>query len=77
MQIYTVYTKSRVASGPTVINRVFKTNSSFHVKQHSAGKVKFLLFKGFLLVQTKFSFWQGEWALGYRSMEFSNFPDIS
>ena len=34
-------------------------------------------FKRFLLVLTKFSFWQGDWALGYHSMKFRHFPDIS
>ena len=31
----------------------------------------------FLLVLTKFSFWQGDWALGYQSMGFRYCPDIS
>ena len=37
----------------------------------------FLLFKSFLLVPTKLSFWQEDWALGYDSMKFRHFPDIS
>ena len=30
-----------------------------------------------LLVLMKLSFWRGGWALGYHSMEFRQFPDIS
>ena len=41
------------------------------------GKVEFLFFKSCLLVLTKFSSWQGDWALGYYSMKFRQFPDIS
>ena len=37
----------------------------------------FLLFKSFLLVSTKISFWQEDWALGYDSMKFRHFSDIS
>ena len=29
------------------------------------------------LVLTKFSFWDGDWALGYNSMESWDFPDFS
>ena len=32
---------------------------------------------GFLKVWTKLSFWQGDWALGYHSLEFGQFSDIS
>ena len=37
----------------------------------------FLFFKSFLLVSTKISFWQEDWALGYDSMKFRHFSDIS
>ena len=45
------------------------------------GKVQFLFFSSFLLVSTKFSFWEKDWALGYNSMKFldldvSWFPKI-
>ena len=33
--------------------------------------------KSVLLVLTKFSFWQGDWAIGYHSMKFRHFSDIS
>ena len=54
----------------------FETNSSFHLKDGTTGKVRFLYFKIFLLVSTKFSFWQEYRALGYNSVKFSDFPDI-
>ena len=34
-------------------------------------------FKRFLLLLTKFWFWQSYWALGYPSMKFRHFVDIS
>ena len=37
----------------------------------------FLFFGTFLLVLAKLSFWWGPWALGYHSMVFRHFPDIS
>ena len=37
----------------------------------------FCLLAVFLLVSTKFSFWDGDWALGYNSMRFRSFPDLS
>ena len=33
--------------------------------------------KGFLMVLAKLLFWPGDWALGYYSMEFRHFLDIS
>ena len=33
--------------------------------------------KCFLLVLTKFLFCQGDWPVGYHSMKFRYFPDIS
>ena len=63
--------------GATTIHKIFETNSSFHVKQRTTGKVQFLFFSSFLLVSTKFSFWEEYWALGNNSIKFRNFPDIS
>ena len=45
-------------------------NSSQREKQ-------FLFFKEFLLVLTKSSFWEGDWALDYDSRNIWDFPDIS
>ena len=52
------------------LRKIFETNSSFHVKQRITGKVQFLFFSSFLLVLTKSSFWEEDWALGYNSMKF-------
>ena len=41
------------------------------------GKVQFPFFSSFLVILTKFSFWERGWALGYISMKFSDLPDIS
>ena len=60
----------------TIIHRIFQSNSSFHMKWYTTGKVYSRFFKRFLLVLTKFSFWQGDWALGYHSMRFLHFPDL-
>ena len=43
---------------------------------HSGGCL-ISVFRGFSVSVGKFSFSQGEWALGYHSMEFRQFPDIS
>ena len=40
-------------------------------------KVSFLFLKSFLLVLTKYSFWQADWALGYHSMKFRHFFNVS
>ena len=64
-------------TGPTIIHKIFETNSSFHVKQRTTGTVQFLFFSSFLLLLTKFLFWEEDWALGYNSMKFRHFPDIS
>ena len=63
------------ANRPTIMTKAFETSSSFHVKWGTTGKVQFLFFKGFLLVLIKFSFWGGDWALGYNYMGFCYFPD--
>ena len=52
------------------VHKIFETNSSFHVKQRTTGKVQSLFLSSFLLVLTKFSFWEEEWALGYNSIIF-------
>ena len=47
------------------------------MKQFPTGRVQFLYFRSFLLVLTKFLFWKEDWALGYNSMKFLDFSDIS
>ena len=60
-----------------ITHKISETNSSFHVKKRTTGKVSFLFSKSFLPVLTKLLFWQGDWALGYHSMKFRHFPNIS
>ena len=50
---------------PAITYKIFETNSIFHVKQRTMGKVQFLFFKSFLLLLIKLSFWQGagHWAI--------------
>ena len=48
----------------TVIYKIFETKSSFPDKQRTTGKVQFLLFKRFLLILAKLSFWEEDWQLG-------------
>ena len=39
----------------TIINKIFETNSRFHVQWHTTGKIQFLFFGRFFLLPTKFS----------------------
>ena len=70
-------TQSEAYLEPTIIHNIFETESSFYVKWRTTGKVSYLFFKSFLLALTKFSFWQEDWALGYYSLNFMHFRDIS
>ena len=54
----------------TIIHKVLETNSSFHVKERTTGKVQFLFFREFLLLLTKFSFWEEDRGLGNNSVKF-------
>ena len=51
------------------MDKIFEKNSSFHVKKHTTGKVRFLFSRKLLLVLTKFYLWEEDWALGYTSMK--------
>ena len=55
----------RVLDGTTTTDKIFEKNSSFHVKYHTTGNVKFLFSRRFLLV-----FWEEDWALDYNYMKF-------
>ena len=54
----------------TIIHKVLETNSSFHVKERTTGKVQFLFFRKFLLLLTKLSFWEEDRGLGNNSVKF-------
>ena len=51
-------------------HKILETKSIFHLKEHTTGKVQFLFFNKILLELTKFT-------LGYHSMKFRHFPDVS
>ena len=52
----------------TIVEKIFETNFSFHVKQPMESSIS--IFKNILLVLIKFLFWKEDWALGYNSMKF-------
>ena len=59
--VYSVETLNHVIGAsllelPAIIRKIFETNSSFHVKYRTMGKVQFLFFKRFLRVLTRFLF---------------------
>ena len=60
----------------TIKDKIFEKSSSFHVKQLTAEKFNFC-FQGVLLVLTKFSFWEEDWTLGYNSMQFWHYSELS
>ena len=57
--------RNQKAFSETISYKIFETNSRFYVKFRTTGKVLLLFFGTFLLVSTEFSFWEGEWALGF------------
>ena len=57
-----------------IIHTLFELNLVF--MWNCALWKKFLFFKSFLLVLTKFSFWLGDWTLGYHSVKFRHLPQI-
>ena len=61
----------------TISCKMFETNSSFHLTQRTKEKVEFLFLKSFVAELTKYFSWQDDWTLGYDSMKFRHFPDIS
>ena len=52
------------------MDKIFEKNSSFHLKERTTAKISFLLFSSFLLLSTKFLFWEEDWALGYNYVMF-------
>ena len=74
--IFTNYDPRFVFTSPgqgfttTSTDKIFENNCTFHVKQRTTEKVQFLFSGSFLLVLTKFSFWEKDWALHYTSMKF-------
>ena len=64
---------------PSIPDKIFETNFSFYVKyvfMRTTGKVQFLFLRRFVLVLTKFSVQEEDWALGNNSMNFRDFSGI-
>ena len=64
-----------ISNWVSIIRKIFEAN--FISNSALREKFNFCFFKSFLLVLTKFLFWQGDWALGYHSMKVRHFPVIS
>ena len=62
---------------PTIIHKIFETNSCFHVEWCTMRKVQFQFFRRFLLVLTKFPFHREELALDKNYTKFWDFRYIS
>ena len=43
-----------------IMEKIFETDSSFHLKQPTKEKVQFLFFRRFFIVLTKFSIGEGD-----------------
>ena len=71
------FTKIPKCSKTTIMDKVFEANSSFMSNRALRGKVQFLLFKRFLLVLKKKSFWEEDSTPGYNSVKFQDFLDLS
>ena len=55
---------------PAIMDKIFETNSSFHLKQRTTGKAQFLFFRSFLLVSKNILFSEGDRALDRISLKF-------
>ena len=63
--------------GAAVGRGVFGAGSSFLVGRRAAGGAWLLFLGSFLLLFARFSLSRGGWSLGYHSMVFRHFPNIS
>ena len=63
-----------MTSQAAIIHKIFETNSSFHMKQHTAKKNLISVFKGFLIALANYSFWWG--GLGTR-LSFSEIQTLT
>ena len=61
----------------TSTDKIFEKISSYPVKYRTTGKVQILFSRSLLLVLTKLSFWEEDWALGYTSMKFWHYFELS
>ena len=52
------------------MDKIFETNFKFHLKWKTTVKIKYLFFSDFVLVLTKYLFWEKVWALKYNPGNF-------
>ena len=52
-----------------ILAKLYETNFSVSGKQGSAGKVQFQFLNTFLVVLTKLSFYEEDWAIGHNFMK--------
>ena len=69
--------RSKKGFPETISHKKFETNASSPVKELTTGKVWFPFFGRFLLESTKFPIFLRNLALGYPSMKFRHFTNIS
>ena len=62
--------RSKKLFSETSMDKIFEKSSGFHIKWCITGKVQYLFSRSLLLVLTKFSFREEDWALDYTSMKF-------
>ena len=60
-----------------ISHKVSETNSRFDVKEDTTKKVQLLFLGSVFIVLRKSSFLQEHWTLGYHSMKFRHFANIS
>ena len=77
VQMHPVQVRSKILFPETIFAKIYEINLSVSVKQLSAGKVQLQYLNIFLLVLTKFSFWDEDRALGYNSMKILDLLNIS
>ena len=61
--------------GEKITHKISETNSNFQLKWRTTRKIS--IFQEFSSSINKLSFWQRGWTLGYHSVRFRQFPDIS
>ena len=50
------------------MDKLFETDASFPLKKSIREKVQFLFLRSFLLLLTKFLFWEEDWARDYNEV---------
>ena len=67
----------RIYDRTTILAKIYETNFRVSVKWRTTGKVEFQFLNSFLLVLTKFPFWEEDWTPSYNSMNILDLLNIS